>query len=356
MRKWSIVAPLLLASLSLEIQTAPTPTLHRERGKEIQAALTPTLPRERGREIPSIAVGLYNPGIPDEMDKVTATEAAIGKPAAILMFYKHWGGAWNDFYAQWVDAVVDHGAVPMITWMSDDYTVAGYPNPRVEGAYANQRIAGGAYDAFIRGWADGLKATGRSVLLRFDHEMNGNWYGWAPGINGNTAASYIAMWRHVHDLFVQEGATNVHWVWSPNVDYPGAVAFEAMYPGDEYVDWVALDGYNWGMTNGYTPWQSFTRVFGLSYARLIRLTQKPLMIAEVASVEVGAPPGQSKAAWIRSMLVSELPASFPRVLAVVWFDQDNGKGQDFRILSSPASQSAFREGIGQTKYGSAFNP
>jgi len=188
MRKWSIVAPLLLASLSLEVQAAPTPTLPRERGSEIQAAPIPTLPRERRREIPSIAVGLYNPGIPDEMDKVTATEAAIGKPAAILMFYKHWGGAWNDFYAQWVDAVVDRGAVPMITWMSDDYTVAGYPNPRVEGAYANQRIAGGAYDAFIRGWADGLKATGRSVLLRFDHEMNGNWYGWAPGINGNTAA------------------------------------------------------------------------------------------------------------------------------------------------------------------------
>jgi hypothetical protein len=299
-----------------------------------------------------VAFGLYNPGVPDNMAEVAATENSVGKHAAILMWYKHWGGAWNNFYAQWVQAVAAHGSVPMITWMSDDYTIAGYPNPGVEGAYSNQRIISGAFDAFIRGWADGLKATGNLVLLRFDHEMNGNWYGWSPGINGNTAASYIAMWRHVHDVFASEGATNVRWVWSPNVDYPGATPFEAMYPGDGYVDWVALDGYNWGMTNGYTPWRTFTQVFGGSYARLSRLTNKPLMIAEMASVEVGAPAGQSKASWIASALSRELPAAFPRVRAIVWFDQNNGGGQDFRIASSAASIGAFRGAIEQ--YASGF--
>jgi beta-mannanase len=137
----------------------------------------------------------------------------------------------------------------------------------------------------------------------------------------------------------------VHWVWSPNVDYPSATALEALYPGDAYVDWVALDGYNWGMTNGYTPWRSFTQVFGNSYSRLNRLTQKPLMIAEVGSAEVGAPLGQSKSSWIASALNRELPEFFPRVQAIVWFDQNNGSGQDFRMSSSPASRNAFQSGI-----------
>ena len=316
---------------------------------------SPPRGRENSKSLTNeIAFGLYNPGVPDDMAHVSATENLIGKRAAILMWYKHWGGPWNNFYAQWVNAVTAHGSVPMITWMSDDHTLAGYPSPQVESAYSNQRIISGAFDDFIRGWADGLKATGRLVLLRFDHEMNGNWYAWVPGINGNTTANYIAMWRHVHDIFVREGATNVSWVWSPNVDYPGATALEAMFPGDGYVDWVALDGYNWGMTNGYTPWRSFTQVFASTYGRVNRLTQKPLMIAEVGSVEAGAPPGQSKAGWILTMLTRELPALFPRVRAIIWFDQNNGGGQDFRIGSSPASANAFRSGIQSETYASSF--
>ena len=339
----------------------PTPTLPT-RGREPRVIFElesssphPALP-QGGRDLPGgVAFGLYNPGVPDDMGQVSTTENLVGKRAAILMWYKHWGGAWNNFYAQWVNAVSAHGSVPMITWMSDDYTIPGYPNPSVESPYSNQRILSGAFDNFIRGWADGLKATGRLVLLRFDHEMNGNWYAWAPGFNGNTAANYVATWRHVHDIFDREGATNVRWVWSPNVDYPGATAFEAMYPGDTYVDWVALDGYNWGMTNGYTPWRSFTQVFAASYYRLNRLTQKPVMMAEVGSVEAGAPAGQSKANWIASMLNRELPGLFPRVRAFVWFDQNNGGGQDFRIASSTASASAFRSGIQSATYGSALD-
>jgi len=359
MRKWSTTVAMLAGGVSLLVggEQLPAPIAHHAAAVPA-ARLTRTSPS--APPVPQvashIAFGLYNPGVPDDMPTVSAAEAAIGKPAAILMWYKHWGGAWNNFYPQWVDAVASHGSVPMITWMSDDYTIAGYPNPRVEGAYSNQRITSGGFDAFIRDWADGLKATGRLVLLRLDHEMNGNWYAWAPGINGNTPASYVAMWRHVHDVFVEEGATNVRWVWSPNVDYPGAMPFEAMYPGDDYVDWVGLDGYNWGMSNGYTPWRSFTGVFGASYFRLARLTTKPLMIAEVGCVEVGAPPGLSKAAWIHSMLQSELVTHFPRVQAFVWFDQDNRNGQDFRIGSSAASQSAFRAGIQSSSYVSSFHP
>ena len=50
--------------------------------------------------------------------------------------------------------------------------------------------------------------------------MNGNWFAWMEGVNGNQPGEYVAAWRHVHDIFTAVGATNVSWVWCPNVD-PG---------------------------------------------------------------------------------------------------------------------------------------
>lgn len=54
---------------------------------------------------------------------------------------------------------------------------------------------------------------------------------------------------------------------------PGS--FDAYYPGDAYVDWTGLDGYNYGLA-----WRSFSTLFGPSYADITRLTSKPLMVAE----------------------------------------------------------------------------
>ena len=37
--------------------------------------------------------------------------------------------------------------------------------------------------------------------LRPMHEMNGNWYPWAEGVNGNVAGDYVNAWRHVRAIF-----------------------------------------------------------------------------------------------------------------------------------------------------------
>src|SRR5436305_951631 len=161
--------------------------------------------------------------------------------------------------------------------------------------------------------------------------MNGDWFSWGIGVNGNTSADYVAVWRHVVDIFRQENATNVRWVWCPNVmDTPQSV-FAALYPGDSYVDWVGLDGYNWGTSqpgDRYKQWTKLSDIFGASYDALIALTTKPLMIAETASTELGG----DKAAWITQGLLTDLPARFPAVRAVIWFDEN--KETDWRVNSS----------------------
>ena len=127
MRKWSTTVAMLAGGLSLLVggEQLPTPIAQlAAAAPAVRLAQTnpsaPPVPQVASH----IAFGLYNPGVPDDMPTVSAAEAAIGKPAAILMWYKHWGGAWNNFYPQGVNAVASHGSVPMITWMSDDYTIA----------------------------------------------------------------------------------------------------------------------------------------------------------------------------------------------------------------------------------------
>ena len=56
-------------------------------------------------------------------------------------------------------------------------------------------------------------------------------------------------WKHIVDIFRSVGANNVSYVWCPNFIYPSTTTwptYASLYPGDSYVDWTCLDGYNWG--------------------------------------------------------------------------------------------------------------
>jgi beta-mannanase len=251
-----------------------------------------------------------------------------GAMPPVVMWFQDWqhGG----FNFDQMDLAASRNAIPMVSWMpsGDDWS-----------RYTLARINAGEHDAYVRQWARDAAAWGQPFFLRFAHEMNGTWYPWSPGVNGNTAAEFVAAWRRVHGLFAQEGAANAVWVWSPNVEAGPAhtpTPLAAVYPGDAYVDWVGLDGYNWGDQPG---WRSFADVFGPSYEMLIRLTQKPLLIAETASGEVGG----DKAAWIREAFQNALPRRFPRIRGVVWFHEN--KERDWRVDSSPGALAAYRAAI-----------
>ena len=104
----------------------------------------------------------------------------------------------------------------------------------------------------------------------------------------------------MHDIFTAVGATNATWVWCPNIDPNNEFRDIApIYPGDEYVDWTGLDGYNWGNAP-YRPagWHSFDQLYSSTYHRIIDTIapSKPMMISEIGSTEYGG----SKAAWIRT--------------------------------------------------------
>lgn len=244
----------------------------------------------------------------------------VGGMPRIVMWYQTWRGG-RLIAPRVLRAVRRHGAVPMITWMPTTAPLS--------------RIAAGDYDGYLRNSAAAARAWGTRILLRPFPEMNGRWMPWGLGVNGNTAGSFVAAWRHVVGVFRSAGATNVRFVFSPNIISPNSPDFRPMYPGNRYVDRVALDGYNWGRAVAGQRWRGLYEVFAQSYAVMARMTSRPMMIAETASTEVGG----NKADWITHAFRRNM-ARFPRIRAVVWFN--HRKETSWQIGSSAASLAAYR--------------
>ncbi|RII90166.1 beta-mannanase [Clavibacter michiganensis] len=274
--------------------------------------------------------GVATPGGPTAGSELDQVATQVGESPSIVLSYADFTQA-PPITA--LDSVAARGAETLLTWEPWE-AGAGADQP----AYTNASIAAGDHDAYIREWGAALAKWGGPVYLRYAHEMNGDWYPWAEGVDGNGAGSYAAAWRHVHDVVAAQGAANVRWVWTPNVPYTGSTALVGLYPGDAYVDVVGLDGYNWGTGITGHSWVQPADLFGPGLERLRGIAPgKPIIVAETASSEVGG----SKARWDQD-LVAYLQAQ-PDVQAFVWFDMD--KEADWRIGSSASSATALRDAL-----------
>ncbi|WP_082772127.1 glycoside hydrolase family 26 protein [Actinoplanes sp. TFC3] len=246
---------------------------------------------------------------------VTKTDQRIGrKPAVHLTYY--------DFKDDWVKSPVN----------TSDFADGRVPLINVEPNNINfTDITNGRYDTMLKKRADDAKALGKKFFVDFAAEMNGD-----EGWGGHDPAKYIAAWRHIHDIFTARGATNVVWAWCPNNedsgDSPAAMKY---YPGDQYVDWTGIDGYNWGTSDPDFEWQSFRSVFSRLYPQLAA-KGKPIIIAEMASDEAGG----SKASWITEV-VPTLKTTYPLIKAIVWFDVD--KERHWQINSSASALTAYQK-------------
>ena len=243
--------------------------------------------------------------------------------------------------------MASRGATPIATWAPRDPLKGRKQRDYSLRDYSLQNIARVEHGPFVRSWGREAAAWGEPLYLRFAHEMNSPFYPWGVRVNGNTAADYVAAWKHIHDLLEQEGADNVRWVWSPPADIPTSTnKFGQVYPGDDYVDWLALDGYNQG-TEGpvLQEWRTVAEIFGPSHDRLAGISEKPMMIAGVSTAEAGG----DEAAWIRDGLLEDVPSRLPRVRAVIWFDSN--KVMDWRVNSTPESLKAYKEVAASCLYG-----
>jgi Glycosyl hydrolase family 26 len=250
-----------------------------------------------------------------EKAAVLGLERSLGRPLNIDHNFYPWDAPFPTEIERWD---LQNGRIPLISWNGKNVQ--------------SSDIAAGNYDAMIKQRARATKDLGKPVLIRWFWEMDG---AKKSGFAG-TPDQYIAAWRHIVTIFRNEGADNVRWVWCPNASAFNDGYAQQFYPGDDFVDWIAADGYNWAPGRAGDQYRSFRDIFTGFYG-WASLQKKPIMVGEFGVQERN--PGD-KAQWIIDAR-DTIKHDFPLLRAVVYFDSN--KDYDWRLTTSDSAVEAFKQ-------------
>lgn len=267
---------------------------------------------------PPVLWGAYAGAYPAD---ITAFESLVGTRADLVATFYGW---YDDFPRHYGSVVRDEGKTLVVFWEQYGVTL--------------DQIISGTADATIRAFAEDARRYGGPVFLAPLHEMNGYWTPWGGVSGSNNAQKVILAWQHIRNEF--RDVPNVHFVWAVNsgsVPNTEANAIAAYYPGDAYVDAVAVNGFNFG-----DPWMSFDMIFSEPLIELKRY-HKPIYILSMASAE-----GPQKAAWITDALTVEIPRH-REIVGWIWFNED--KEANWTVDSDANSLKAFQDALRITKHG-----
>jgi mannan endo-1,4-beta-mannosidase len=253
------------------------------------ASLTPKLASYLGAFVQG-AEGAQ--GAPSDFAPVQSFDQAAGQPANLIGYYSGWAEPFDTSFA---NTLRSHGVIPFVQIDPTDASISA--------------IAAGTYDEYLRSYADSVRNFNTAVVIGFGHEMNADWYSW--GYHHVPAATFVAAWRHLVTLFRAQGADNVTWLWT-----------------------LEVDGYY------YRPSDTFATVFGKTINQLRTFTQDPVLLSETA---VGPAAGQFTKITdlFRGM-------SNDNTLGLIWFDKKQTGDvyhQDWRLEDSQQARVAFQLGV-----------
>lgn len=220
---------------------------------------------------------------PDAAAAVAGFEDALGRRLDVHRWYSRWDDAQP---AGPVADSVARGRTPLLSiWPK-----------RLDGSVVPwAAIARGDVDADIRRQATGVAALDVPVYLVLHHEADIA-EGWG------TPAEFRAAWRRYVQVFRDAGVTNVRWTWvvTPGSfgSAPSTAGADAFYPGDDVVDRVGLDAYNWSGCAPGKPaaWRSLAEVV-TPFRRWAEARGRTPLLAEFGTAADPADPGR-RAAWL----------------------------------------------------------
>jgi hypothetical protein len=279
------------------------------------------LPKNELRKLSwGVFTGSNIPEIKEFEEKVSASPD-------YLAYFVSWGnheGAFPHYLAPYTK---DKGRTLVIFWEAGDYT-----NPSTEQSiYSYPSILAGNWNYYIASFAREALAYGAPIILIPFSEMNGDWNSWSGTTNGNTVEEAVLAYRQVRDVF--RNVPNVKFGWAPNVhSSPNTEAnqFEKYYPGDDFVDYVGVDGFNF-----LDRWDTFSSIFDDSLLRLTKYN-KPIYLFSFASAE-----STKKAEWMQDAF-SQMQ-KYPLLSGWIWFNQD--KEHNWLVWSDDASFEVFKQTI-----------
>jgi len=301
-------------------------------------------------KIDRIETGAFVGTNPPTLNTIEIFEKLSGHSQFSIMWFEGWdANNQPDFPRSTLDAIASEktNKAPLVlhlTW---------------EPAVSLKDIIKGTYDNYIAKYANSIKAWGGEIRFRFAHEMiqdniydGKEFYRWQ-----DQPENYVKAFRHVHDIFSKAGASNAKFVWCPN-NHPSDInILKQYYPGIDYVDWLCMDGYNWGNRDGkpgWPDWMWFDDIFANIYHTFVDHPEifgdKPIMLGEFASCEASPHDleGQHKAEWIKNAFERIASPDFGKIKAFHWFQIN--KECDWRVNSSDSAKVAFKAALKNKRF------
>jgi Glycosyl hydrolase family 26 len=234
-------------------------------------------------------------------------------------------------------------------------------------------ITAGHLDAAIDAAIEAFRAYPRDFFMRYCWEADGSRASKRDVVHH--PEDFVAAWRYIWNRFHAAGVTNVIWVWTGNANgykindpYTGnKPPAPQYYPGDDYVDWVSADGYNWhgAPTHPGDRNRDFLEIYDefMLWARSDdpatghKASARPIMVAEYGTQEQGDG-GADKALWFRRAHATVMPrtadapasckycGAYSDIQAMVYFDVA-GKSTDteggWTVRTTQPSFDAYKE-------------
>lgn len=299
----------------------------------------------------TIKWGIFYPNsITKDFSKIDTMEKNLGYKFPITLHYIYLG---HEFPSLGMAKAYERGKTVELTMQAMWNITPGNTDDEMKNV--NFDLIDGLYDDYLRKFAQDAKAFGHPFIFRLNNEMNSTWVRYSGIALLCDPDVYIKVWRHIYDIFEEEGVRNAIWVFNPNdVDYPPLKwnSQVAYYPGNKYVQMIGLTGYNTGTyykSQTGERWRSFTEIYDPLNEKYSRFYEKfPWMITEFASSSVGG----DKEKWIKDMFRNI--GRYENLKAAVWwsyadFDYSKSKkgtpARRYWLDEKPEYLKAFGEGL-----------
>ncbi len=344
----------------------PTQTHSGQTGKSAVAKL-----------LPPDGNGIYFGAFPDfggsedhvTTQKIRDFEALVGKRIVWAYFSQNWFNGIK-YPKEHIHAIHDAGSIPFVRLMPRSDEAQG----AAETYFSLQKIIDGDFDTALTQWAKDAKEDDIPLLIDFAVEANGDWFGYSGVFNGagrtdgygdpdypDGPERYKDAYRHIIDLFRQEGVEHITWFYHFNYSsFPDEEwnRPKYYYPGDRYIDWVGFSLY--GAQTVQEEWEglAFSAQLKNNIASYKELnTARPLALLEFGVTDDH--PDGNKSAWLKDAFATILDNPYLTFSAISpW--HENWENEDetlstIRLDSSIEVQKTVRELLKNGRFVSSPN-
>ncbi len=224
-----------------------------------------------------------NKKIKDEYDRISG---AVNYDYDIMPTYTHlqYGSSYNQFPTDMANTYAGGNGFNGKPVLQFTYQFTSNNNVDLAAYTPMYDILRGKHDAQFRKLARDIKAYKHPVLFRLNNEMNTDWTSYCGMVTLLDPDIFIETWRHLYEIFEQEGVDNCIWIFNPvttTTPYCSWGEDLCYMPGAEYVHSLGLTNYEMGNNATLTP---FKTLYTRAYAKVAdHFEAHPWIISEFAA-------------------------------------------------------------------------